>query len=256
MVHTLSRILRIFIDSQIELSKQFDRLLPAKFRIDGYRNFSSEVIPKYLREGLTIYDIGGGKNPYISADIKEKLRCTVIGIDIDPNELKLAPHGVYDKIIVSDITEYKGPQDGDLVISLALLEHVKDIEAALKGMHSCLKSGGHVAIFVPSKKALYARLNRLLPEGLKKLILFSLFPHSRRLQGFPAYYDRCTPLEIKQIALQVGYDILDEKYYYISSYFSFFLPVYVLWRIYLLIFYWFAKEQAAETFGMVLKKKS
>ena len=252
---SLYKILHLFIKSQIKLSNWFDCLLPAKFRIDGYQDYSQSVIPKYLRENLLIYDIGGGKNPYITAHLKSKYNnCYVIGLDIDENELKEAPDGVYDRTHVSDIMIYEGSGDGDLAICLTLLEHVRNVEAGLKGIASCLKRQGYLCIFVPSRNALYARINMILPEKVKRMILFTLFPHTRELHGFPAYYDRCTPHEIKYILKSIGFEVVEERNYYISSYFSFFFPLYLLWRFYLLFFYLIAKEQSSETFGMVLKK--
>ena len=252
-----NKLLRLFIDSQIKLSGWFDRLLPVKFRIDGYEDTAQSVIPKYLRGNSVIYDIGGGKNPYMTTDLKAKFEnCYVIGIDIDEYELRSAPDGIYDKAIAADIANYDGHKDGDLVICLALLEHVKNVKAGLRGIASCLKSQGYVCIFVPSKNALYARMNLILPERVKRLILTSLFPHTRELHGFPAYYDHCTPQDIRHIVQTMGFEVVEERHYYISSYFSIFFPLYILWRIYLLVFHYIAREQAAETFGMVLKKQS
>ncbi len=254
-MYSLSKLFRLLINSQIKFSNWFDCLLPVKFSTDGYRDFALSVIPRYLHENSVIYDIGGGKNPYLTADLKAKLEnCHVIGLDIDENELKSAPNGIYDKTTAADIMRYEGNKDGDLVICLALLEHVENVEAGLRGIASCLKRQGHVCMFVPSKNALYARINLVLPERVKKLFLFSLFPHTRELHGFPAYYDRCTPHDIKRIVQSLGFEVVEERHYYISSYFSFFFPLYILWRIYLLLFYLIAKEQAAETFGLVLKK--
>lgn len=253
-MHSLNKLFLLFINSQKKLSNWFDRLLPAKYRIDGYRNFSSAILPRYIHENSVIYDIGGGKNPYMTNEMKSGLNCRYIGLDINKNELNVAPHGAYDKTIAADISDYKGNEDGDLVICMALLEHVKDVDAALVGIRSCLKPGGLCALFVPSKNAIFAKINRILPEKLKQQILFSLFPNAKKCQGFPAYYSRCTPCDIRDIAQSLGFEILDERYYYISAYFSFFVPLYVLWRIYLLAFHWIAKEQAAETFGLVLKK--
>lgn len=190
----------------------------------------------------------------MSSEMKLGINCEIVGLDIDKNELNAAPYGAYDKTIAVDITEYKGCEDGDLVICMTLLEHVKDVDAALVGIRSCLKNGGLCALFMPSKNAIFAKINRILPGKLKRQILFSLFPNAKKCQGFPAYYNRCTPSEIREIAQSHGFEILDERYYYISSYFSFFFPLYFLWRIYLLAFHWIAKEQAAETFGLVLKK--
>jgi len=213
------------------------------------------VIPRYLCENSIIYDIGGGKNPYMTADLKSNLEnCYVIGLDIDENELEAAPVGIYDRINAADVMVYEGNRDGDLAICLTLLEHVKDVEAGLRGIASCLKRQGFVCMFVPSRNALYARINRILPERVKRLILFALFPNTRELHGFPAYYDRCTPHEIKHIMQSLGFEVVEERQYYISSYFSFFFPLYLLWRLYLLLFYLISKEQAAETFGLVFKK--
>jgi hypothetical protein len=39
-----------------------------------------------------------------------------------------------------------------------------------------------------------------------------------------------------------------------SSYFSFFFPLYLVWRFWITIFVFLRKEQAAETFSMVLRK--
>lgn len=122
-MHSPSTLIRLFINSQIKLSNRFDQLLPAKYCIDGYSDFASNILPGYIRENIIIYDIGGGKNPYMTNEMKLKLNCKVIGIDIDKNELDMAPKDAYDDIISADITEYKGIEDGDLAICLALLEH-------------------------------------------------------------------------------------------------------------------------------------
>jgi SAM-dependent methyltransferase len=252
-VKKLGELFRRFINSQVRISDWFDGLLPAKFSASSHQDFL-QLVTKYINNGTIIYDIGGGKNPFITLERKSNLNYRVIGVDIDEDELKAAPVGVYDNTIVADITKYTGDMDGDVVICSTVLEHVESMEAALRGIGSCLKNGGYCAIFVPSKNALYARINRILPERLKRRILFSLFPDSRSLSGFPAYYDHCTPQDVKQIAKSLGLEVLEEKYYYKSKYFSFFFPLYLLWRIYLLVFYFIEKEQAAETFIMVLKK--
>ncbi|WP_175265818.1 class I SAM-dependent methyltransferase [Methanothrix thermoacetophila] len=152
-------------------------MLPAKYRIEGYQDVLHSVIPKYVRDDWVVYDIGGGKNPYVTIDMKSKLNLHIIGVDINENELNTAPLGVYDKKIVADITKYEGTCDGDLAVCLAVLEHVQNVEAALRGINSCLKRGGLCVIFVPSKNAIYAKINRILPQDLKKKILFSIFPN-------------------------------------------------------------------------------
>jgi 2-polyprenyl-6-hydroxyphenyl methylase/3-demethylubiquinone-9 3-methyltransferase len=112
-----------------------------------------------------------------------------------------------------------------------------------------------VAIFVPSRNAVFARLNLLLPEPIKRFILFRIFPHKASgHEGFKAYYDRCTPRDFKAMAFRHGFKVDLERFYFTSSYFSFFTPLYVLWRLWLLMFHRIAGDQAAETFVMVLRK--
>src|SRR5439155_10982905 len=121
-----------FTHSQQALSRFFDRLLPIDYQVDGNRDFVENWIAPYLKPGAVIYDIGGGKNPIVSLAEKRRLRLRVTGLDIDAQELAASPAGVYDRQICADITQFQGAGDADLVISQALLEHVKDSQAALR----------------------------------------------------------------------------------------------------------------------------
>ena len=93
-----------------------------------------------------------------------------------------------------------------------------------------LKPGGKIYIKTTCRFALYARLNRILPEGLKRRILFSFFP-KKAGDGFPAFYRKCSIGEISAIARDCDLvpDRPPNKSYY-SSYFSFFVPMYAVWR--------------------------
>ncbi len=177
-------------------------------------------------------------------------------MDIDNEELTQAPPGSYDGIICADITRYDGCSDADLVICQGLLEHVDDTEAAFRAISSIVKSGGLALIFVPSRNAIFARLNIMLPQSLKETILYSIHPRTRRNQGFPAYYDRCTPLEFKELASSNGLSLVEQRLYYRNFYFSFFFPFHLIWRIWAMLFYFFDKEQSAETFSLVLRKET
>ena len=248
-------MLRALINSQKWLSRKFDLLLPEKFRIDGNRDFLDSLVPNYLEPNLTIADVGGGKNPYLSPAKKSSLNATVIGLDIDENELSRAPDGAYDRALCVDITEYRGDEDADLVICQAVLEHVDDVEAAITSIESMLRPGGRALIFVPSRNAVFARLNLILPQSIKERLLYGIFPDTQRDQGFPAHYDKCTPSEFRRMAATSQFDIAEERFYFVSSYFSFFFPFYFLWRIWMLLFVAVRGDQAAETFSMVFKKR-
>jgi SAM-dependent methyltransferase len=245
---------RTLIRFQTWLSQCFDRLLPRELRVDGNRDFLDAVVPQNINAGDVVYDVGGGKNPVISPDRKAALGIRVVGVDIDGAELAAAPDGAYDRTAAADITTYQGSGDADLVICQALLEHVRDTDGALRAIASILKPGGRALIFVPSRNAVYARLNLLLPEELKRRILFTVLPHTRRDQGFPAFYDRCTPAGFDGMSRRHGLTTDDRRIYFHSDYFRFFFPLHAVWRVWTLLFRSIAGAQAAETFTLVLRK--
>lgn len=249
-------MLKSFLKSQKWLSQQFDRLLPGKFRLDGQTDYQENIVPAYLKERMLVYDIGGGKRPYLNPVDKKRLGAEIIGLDISAEELEEAPKGAYDQTICADITGYTGNDNADLIICQSLLEHVHNVEAAFRAFHSILKPGGLALIFVPSRNALFARLNMLLPQFLKTKLLFAFYPESKKKMGFTAYYRKCTPLELKALAADYNFSILEEYYYYNSIYFRIFLPFHLLWRIWIMLFYLFSRKQTAETFTLVLKKRS
>jgi len=141
------------------------------------------------------------------------------------------------------------------VLCQAVLEHVKDVENAFAAISSILKNGGLALIFVPSRNAVFARLNIILPQNVKKAILHYVYPNTARDQGFPSYYNKCTPLEFKQLARDNNFSVIEERFYFKSGYFTFFFPAYLVWRLWILLFHFLLKEQAAETFSIVLKKR-
>lgn len=240
------------IQAQRRWSAAFDRLLPAVFLPDGNAEFGARVVPEHLRPGLRIYDFGGGKNPYVTPEMKASLNLDLTGVDISAEELDRAPAGTYDRKIVADVARYRGEGDADLVICRALLEHVQDVEGAFQALASTLRPGGRVLAFVPSRNAVFARVNLLLPHRLKRRILFALFPDSARDQGFEAYYDRCTPRDFEALIHATGLRIEARHLYFSSGYFTFFLPFHVLWRMWMVLFRWVAPVQSAETFTYIL----
>jgi 2-polyprenyl-6-hydroxyphenyl methylase/3-demethylubiquinone-9 3-methyltransferase len=212
------------IKSQKWLSREFDKILPEKFNFKAGYDFTNSLLPKYLADNLTIYDIGGGKRPHLTPSKKKLLDAKVIGLDIDKTELENAPKNSYDYTINADTTSYKGEKDTDLIICKAVLEHVKDIEAAFNSISSILKNGGIALIFVPCKNAVFTRMNLLVPQKWKEYLISLFRPQLEKASGFPAYYDKCTPKELKKIGIKNNLVTIEEKIGYKSSYFNIFFP--------------------------------
>lgn len=247
-------MLRQFLDSQIRWSLGVERRLSPDLTIDGYVDFVERIVPEYLKPGQVVYDVGGGKRPYVSVEQKAALGLTIVGVDISQDELDRAPAGVYDRTICADVSRLRGDGDADLLICLAVLEHARDVRGAFDAIASCLKPGGRALIFVPSRNAVFARLNLMVPEALKRRLLYRIFPQSRGQQGFPSYYDRCTPRDFARLVAEAGLRLDEEKLYFVSSYFYALFPAYLLWRLAKQLIYVFDRRAAAETFTMVVRK--
>ena len=245
-----------FVKWQAQLSRQFDQLLPAHYSVDGNYEFRTGYAIALLRKhgSPVVYDVGGGKNPYLTVDLKQQLNATVVGLDISQLELDAAPPNAYDRLVCADLMSYVGEQDADFVICQTLLEHVRDVRSAFEALAGILKPGGMLLVFVPSRNAVFARLNLLLPEDLKRRMLFAIFPQTQRDQGFRSFYDRCTPADFRKLARQNGLEVSDCRLYFCSMYFSFFAPLHILWRAWIVVFKAFDEEAAAETFTMALTK--
>lgn len=249
-------LIRKFVDLNVRASKAIDELfIPFSCRIDGNSDFVRNIVPCYLSGGQTIYDIGGGKRPYLDLKSKQALDARVIGVDISQSELDLAPEGAYDEKICEDISKFCGQEDGDLVICQAVLEHVSNTGGAFKAISTILRPGGLALIFVPSRNAVFARLNLILSERLKRALLHTIYPSTKAAQGFKSYYEKCTPSDFAALANISGFDVVEFRPYFVSSYFRFFVPLYVIWRIWIMCFKLLRGNQAAETFFVALRKR-
>jgi SAM-dependent methyltransferase len=252
-------ILKSFLNANFKASMAFDRLmgLDESWTTYGTADFHKRLIPAHLTNSLHVYDIGGGKSPHIFADVKAAYNLTVTGVDIEGSLLARAPAGIYDHTLVADITRQGGAGDADLVISRAVLEHVTDTESAIRNISSFLKPGGKAILFAPCRNALFARLNLLLPEGLKVRLINYLYSDMglADVMGFKAYYDRCTPDIFDRYMRENNLTIIERRTYWMSNYLAFCLPLHVLWRGYQGILRAFYCENACEGFSYVVVKK-
>lgn len=247
-------LFRRFVNANVALSGWADNKLPAKWRVDGNSDFMKDFVWKYLRPRQKVYDVGGGKQPFLGAEKKRALECVVVGIDISEQELSKAPTGAYDRTIQADICTFRGDADADVVICQTLLEHVSDVEAAMGAIATILKPGGLILLFVPCRNALFAKLNLLLPESFKHWLLYTLFPASRHGQGFKAYYDRCTPKQLSVLAETCGLKVLELRRYYVTAYFWVFFPAYLVWRFWTMIVLTLRLENSCEGFSAAFTK--
>ena len=248
-------LFRQFVQLNRRVSASINRMLPENVRKDGNHHFLTETLSDILRQGAVVYDLGGGAQPYVSRQLKEQWSARLVGLDICEEELKKAPQGVYDEIIVADLCSFKGNADADVVICQATLEHVKDTSGAIEAIASILKPGGKAYLFAPCRNAVFARLNLILPQQSKERILYTLLPETEKSQGFPAYYDEGTPARLEKLFAENHLRVVKRKLFWMSSYFMVFVPLFLLWRMWQLLFYLVARENAAETMIYVVERE-
>ncbi len=224
-------VLRRFIEWNRRLSRReralATRLVPQSAK-DGPVDFRDNVLPSLLAPGLRVLDVGGGKYPAISPQIKREMDLHVVGLDISETELTQAPAGAYDSVIVGDIGRVHIPGKYDLVFSRTLLEHVADTPAAIANLAGALMPNGLMAHVVPCRNAPFAILNRALGNRLGRRVLFAVFPEKKANSGFRAYYRDCTPARLSRLCRDSGLDVVQVIPYYNSDYTSFFVPLYTV----------------------------
>jgi len=97
-----------------------------------------------------ILDVGCGDGLFASVAFAER---EVWGIDIDAKEGRWAAASrAYSQVVLGDITRAKLPQGFfETCVANCSLEHVPRLDLAMKTIHDCLKPGGRVLMFVPSR---------------------------------------------------------------------------------------------------------
>ncbi len=214
----------------VGVSRAFDRVFPPAMSVEGSRHYRRELLPEFIKPGLRIVDVGSGRFPQVSAELKQKLGLYVTGLDLSAEELAAAPAGAYDEAIAADATKFVGRGDADLVISHCCFEHLPDTEGGFRTVASMLRPGGLAVIYNPSRAALFAKVNLLIPEGVKRWFLARL-PDGGGHGGWPAVYDRATPMQFEILAYRAGLEVVAVHRYWISGYFMPFPPLHALWRL-------------------------
>lgn len=166
--------------------------LPPRYRSEWTEPFQHVVGARLLR-GITILDIGSGRNPSVPASLRPA-NSTYIGLDVSADELEAAEPGSYDRHVVTDVAAFDRSLEGqvDLAISWQVLEHVLALQPAFDNVYRYLRPGGaFVSLFSGSYSA-YAILNRLLPDRVGEEIVGRVMRRKGTNRPvFPAHYDSC-----------------------------------------------------------------
>lgn len=175
-----------------------------------------------------VLDAGAGAAWAFPTSYKETFGLYLVGVDIDPEEMSVNP--ALDERLVSDVCARLPVEDGsiDLITAYSGVEHFPDNEAFLRNCYTALRPGGRWVAQFPSRYASFAILNRMLPQGISKILLRRLRPDAADHIGFKAHYDKTNYSSFSAMAKGVGFEV---EYYHLSyfhHYFAFFFPLYIL----------------------------
>lgn len=191
----------------------------------------ARVVAAYMsfNPGMTVADIGAGKNSHFAKHLDRSAKSRIIAIDVSDDEL--AENDTAAEKRVADVTRHLPLAHGeaDIIVSHSVLEHLEDVESFIQKAAGVLLPGGHFISVFPSKYALYALLNRMLPRELSSRLLRLLVPGSEGVLGFPTYYDNCFPSAMTRVLRRNGFEVVDVRVSYAQTdYFAFLLPLYLL----------------------------
>lgn len=195
---------------------------------DNWLGLFRAAIQSELRPGSVVIDAGGGRHPAISRpDLPPGV--TYIGLDLSERELKAAPPGSYDHLIVGDIVEFQPSLEGcaDLVVSWQVLEHVAPLGDAMSNIYDYLRPGGLFVAQLSGGRSAFALINRVIPHRLAKVAMKLLLQRDPE-SVFPAPYDRCTYSGLSQ-ALAYWSDVRIVPRYRGAQYFGFLPPLQTLY---------------------------
>src|SRR5438132_629630 len=166
----------------------------------------------------TVCEIGGGRSPLFGRDEALAMGLDYTILDISDSELRAAPDHV--KKIRADIGARDLQRGGpyDFMFSRMLAEHVRDATAMHRNVLQMLRPGGLAFHYFPTLWTPAFVVNRLLPEGAARRLLFFIFPWRRHqhLAKFPARYAKCfgPTRRMKRYFERLGYRIEEYRPFY------------------------------------------
>jgi hypothetical protein len=141
-------------------------------------------------------------------DIEEKPQC----------------HDVYDRFVVQSVEDPIGGEY-DLVMSITLLEHVRDNASSIANIFDALRPTRETHHYIPGKGHPYALALRAVGPKWQKRLIQALRPDSVEETGYPAFFHHCTARDMVRIFEDVGFeDVRAKNFYRANHYFSFFSP--------------------------------
>jgi ubiquinone/menaquinone biosynthesis C-methylase UbiE len=216
----------------VHLNRSLSAKLTERFphtRVDVQRLYEQRVAELInSRPGLTVVDVGGGKQCHFARYRRPELGTRIVAVDVDPAEM--ADNLDVDEKRVADAKSLPfADGEVDMLVSRSVLEHVKDVGAFVHEASRVVKPGGYTVHVFPSRFAPFSIANQLLPRRVSRRLLHTFMPGSEGILGFPAYYDHCYYGGMTSLLAEAGFEVVEARVSYSESdYFAFLLPLYLV----------------------------
>ncbi len=203
--------LREVINANVRWSRATGQLLQLPTDKTLWQQFEREAdaLIRALPDGATVLDLGGGRRCVYAGSVQPPGRVRLIAVDVSADEL--ARNGDVAETRVADVAAALPMPDGsvDLILSRALLEHVRGVPAAIGHMARVLKPGGVALHLVPCRYSLFGLAARLLPFGPLVRLVHLVMPWTRNQVEFPVVYDHCYPQALEKEFRAAGFAQVD-----------------------------------------------
>jgi ubiquinone/menaquinone biosynthesis C-methylase UbiE len=224
-----------FLDANRNACEAVAGFLPHT-RVDVFERYSETVARKIAEhQGQLVVDVGAGHVcPYADRLPAHNLS-RIVGVDLSLE--KMEGNDVLEEKRVADVVADGLPfADGevDIVTSRSVLEHLSNVDRFVDESSRVLRRGGYSIHLLSGGRAHVALINRVVPEKLSRVALYTLHPTSRRAGGQPTVYDRCHYRALKDMFDRNCHDEIDIYSSFGSDYLYFFFPFFLLESVYLI----------------------
>ena len=215
------------------LCRTVDRVWPYPLATTFWESYTARAAELATRaEPPRIVDIGAGRTTPYAIYLPSRPR-ELIGVDVLSEDLE-ANRALTQRVVCNVVSDGipQEAQDAGLITSRMVLEHISDLDRFAHDVSSALAPGGWTIHMFAGRYSLFAILNRLLPQAVARRILFTLRPESVEVGGFFTFYDNTHATAAESIFRNAGMiNVETEVSYQVSQYFQFFLPLYLLARL-------------------------
>lgn len=218
----LRNLINRFVLFNMKLTKIFDSYFPRFIERQNYKDVAFSIVKDFINRnnGCSVLEVGCIDRPLL----KRSSNFIYDGLDI---EYKEQCDEIYDNFYVQTIEQPIG-KTYNLIMSMALLEHVRDNQASIRQIYNALKPRGLSIHYFPSKYHPYSIILRLVDPKWQNILIKLFHPWAVNVTGYPVFFDKCSPKEMQILCRQCGFErIKITPFFRANDYFRFFFPCYV-----------------------------